>query len=46
MALCAERGRFLFEARPDVFTGGMLGDLELAIWGRWYEEKAQRRRQG
>lgn len=42
MTLCAERGRFLFEIRPDVFGGPMLGDLELALWARWYDDREQR----
>jgi hypothetical protein len=41
MALCSERGRFLFEVRPDIF-GDRLGDTETALWARWYEEREQR----
>jgi len=42
MALCAERGRFLFEVRPDVFSAGRLTDLETELWGKWYAEREQR----
>ncbi len=42
MALCSERGRFLFEVRPDLFPAGRLADDELALWARWYDERAQR----
>lgn len=37
--LCAERGRFLFEARPDIFTEGFLTDTEIGVWGAYYEER-------
>ena len=39
MALCSERGRFLFEVRPDLFPGGMLGHTETELWARWYQER-------
>jgi hypothetical protein len=42
MSLCSERGRFLFEVRPDLFPDGRLGDDELALWIRFYEEREQR----
>lgn len=45
MALCSERGRFLFEVRPDVFHEGRLTDAETALWGRWYEEREKRQKQ-
>lgn len=37
--LCAERGRFLFEARPDLFPGGYVTDLEMHIWDFYYRER-------
>lgn len=40
--LCAERGRFLYEARPDVFPAGYLTDTETALWGLFYEERSAR----
>jgi len=46
LALCSERGRFLFEARPDLFPEGYLTDTETAIWGKWYEERNARQKQG
>lgn len=42
--LCAERGRFLFEARPDLFPEGYLTDTEMAIWGEYYNERNQAQR--
>jgi hypothetical protein len=36
--LCAQGGRFLFEARPDVFPEGYLTDCELELWGFYYQE--------
>ena len=45
MALCSERGRFLFEVRPDVFPAGYLTELETALWGIWYEEREARLKQ-
>jgi hypothetical protein len=40
--LCAERGRFLYEARPDHFPAGYLTDTEIAVWGLFYKERAAR----
>ena len=45
MSLCSERGRFLFEVRPDVFPAGYLTELETALWGIWYEERNERQKQ-
>jgi hypothetical protein len=42
MALCSERGRFLFEVRPDVFPEGHLTQSETALWALWYEERSRR----
>jgi hypothetical protein len=39
--LCAERGRFLFEARPDLFPEGYVTDTELLIWGEYYQERGE-----
>jgi hypothetical protein len=41
MALCAERGRFLFEARPDLFPEGYLTTTELMLWSDFYRERNQ-----
>jgi hypothetical protein len=51
LALCSERGRFLFEARPDLFPEGYLTPCETQLWARWYKDRAeaqdlQRRRSG
>ena len=43
MALCSERGRFLFEVRPDLFPEGRLGHAETELWGLWYEERERMR---
>jgi hypothetical protein len=45
LALCSERGRFLFEVRPDVFAEGFLCETETALWARWYEERERRSKQ-
>lgn len=37
--LCAEMGRFLFEARPDLFPEGYLTDIEMGLWGEYYRER-------
>lgn len=42
--LAAERGRFLYEIRPDLFPEGFLTDLEVALWGRFYEYREQQRK--
>jgi len=39
--LCDQRGRFLFEARPDLFPEGRLTDVEAALWGRYYHDRNQ-----
>lgn len=39
MMLCEQRGRFLFEVRPDLFPAGRLTDVECALWGTYYEER-------
>jgi hypothetical protein len=45
--LCAERGRFLFEARPDLFPEGCLTNVEMQIWDFYYRERnEQARRNG
>jgi len=43
--LCAERGRFLFEVRPDVFPEGWLTETETAVWGLYYAEREAQRKQ-
>jgi hypothetical protein len=43
--LCAERGRFLFEARPDVFPEGRLTQDETAVWALFYADREARRKQ-
>jgi hypothetical protein len=40
------RGRFLFEIRPDVFPEGWLTDVELKLWGLYYEERNRRKARG
>lgn len=43
MYLCADRGRFLFEARPDLF-GDYCGDVEMELWSLYYSERAAERK--
>jgi hypothetical protein len=44
LALCHTRGKFLFEARPDLFPD-FLTTTELELWGLFYEDlkKGQRK---
>lgn len=42
MLLCEQRGRFLFEVRPDLFPEGRLTDVESALWGIYYEDRKSR----
>jgi hypothetical protein len=42
--LCDLKGRFLFEALPDLFPERRLTDVECALWGRYYADKNQDRR--
>lgn len=42
--LCAERGRFMFEARPDLFPEGYLTETEIALWGEHYRERNEQQR--
>lgn len=39
MNLCEARGKFLYEARPDLFPEGYLTQLEVAIWNEYYRER-------
>jgi hypothetical protein len=41
LALCKAHGKFLFEARPDLFPEARLTDLELAMWGDYYGRLSQ-----
>lgn len=38
MNLCHSRGRFLFEARPDLFPAELLTDTELELWSIFYRQ--------
>ncbi len=42
LALCHDMKAFLFEARPDLMPYGFLSDLELELWGRYYDEMNSR----
>lgn len=44
MMLCDARGKFLYEARPDLFPQGFLTTTEIELWGKHY--KAKRRQNG
>jgi hypothetical protein len=39
--LCDLRGRFLFEVLPDLFPAGRLTDVEVGLWGLYYDAKSQ-----
>lgn len=43
--LCAERGRFLFEARPDLFPAGYVTDVEMEVWNFYYRERNEAAKQ-
>lgn len=40
--LAEQRGRFLFEVRPDLFPEQYLTSAETALWGLYYDDKKQR----
>lgn len=42
MALLEARGGWLYQHRPDVIPHGYLSDEELALWGAYYERRAER----
>lgn len=33
--------RFLYEVAPDIFPQGFLTDLEISLWGMYFEERAK-----
>lgn len=44
--LCGEMGRFLYEARPDLFPEGYLTSTELAVWTEYYSWKNKAAKSG
>ena len=46
LALCHQRGRFLFEARPDLFPEGRLTDVEGELWGMFSDYMKHSEKQG
>jgi len=38
------RGRFIFEARPDIFPEGYLTEVETELWGLFYEDRAAKQK--
>jgi len=44
LALCHERQRFLYEARPDIFPQGYLTDTEMELWGMYYDHIKRKRK--
>jgi hypothetical protein len=40
------KSRFLFEVRPDVFPEGRLTDVEIALWARFFTDKAAANQHG
>jgi len=43
LALCKQHGRFLYEARADLFPQGYLTLDEIELWGRYYESLRKER---
>jgi len=41
LALCAQRGKFLYEVRPDLVPFDHLSNLELHLWELYYESQKQ-----
>lgn len=39
LALCAQRGKFLYEARPDIVPFDYLSNLELHLWELYYQSQ-------
>ena len=44
LAICHERKRFLFEARPDIIPEGFQTATELGLWALYYEDLADKRK--
>ncbi len=38
LMLAHEKKRFLFEIRPDIIPQGFLTDMEMELWGYFYDE--------
>ncbi len=36
LSLCYQKGRFLYEVRPDLFPYGFLSMEEILLWERYY----------
>jgi len=45
MSLGDKFGKPLYELIPDVFPHGRLTQVETALWGKFYEERVERRKQ-
>jgi len=43
--LCADRGRFIYEVRPDIFPEGYLTDAEISVWHEYYREQNEAAKQ-
>jgi len=39
MSLCRVHHAFLYQVRPDICPQGFLTDVELELWGRFYDER-------
>jgi len=46
MTLCHQKGRFLYEVRPDIFPYGFLTRAELELWGLFYDDLNKRHKNG
>ena len=43
LMLADQKGRFLYECRPDLFPVGYLTPVECELWGLYYEDKSKKR---
>jgi len=44
LARCGETGGWLFRVLPDLFPHKRLTPIEAALWGRYYQEREERRK--
>ena len=42
MILCDVTKKLMYEARPDLFPQGYLTDIELELWGIYYENRKKK----
>lgn len=42
MMLADVKGRMLYEVAPDLFPEGLVSEIEIMLWDRYYGEKQER----